>query len=301
MSNICDHCHKFTEKCPRCSQCHQVHFCDKKCMADGWKEHKKLCKMIINTPPNDLKVTTRNFIVTSVRTKNWKNIIMCEPLLGLMLVGTTPQYQQAIFTEFLIALTEEHNRVSVEVTDEKKIKYKNLLILIYQMSSDLYGEHNFILQQGKRLMDIATNLESLDRRAEVLPYLKKTLKLAEESGSFTLDSLAHTAIGQIYCRQNEIKDGLREMQQGVDAAILNFDNGDTDFYITTSTSRLLWNLFFYTKHGDKAEKVNELIEQYRTARIELRNDPLTFRDIRLYMTEIIFEARSAEVASSPNI
>ena len=169
------------------------------------------------------------------------------------------------------------------------------------MSSDLYGEHNLVLRQGKRLMDIATNLESLKRRAEVFPYFDKMLRLANGSGSFTLESLAHTAIGQHYCRQNEIKDGLREMQQGVDAAILNFDNGDTDFYITTSISRLLWNLFFYTVHEDNAEKVYELIEEYRTARIAMRHDPLKFRDIRLYISEIIFEARSAEVASSPNI
>jgi tetratricopeptide (TPR) repeat protein len=301
MSNICDHCRQFTEGCPRCSKCHQVHFCDKQCMKAGWDEHQKLCKMIRTTPENALIATTRNFIVKSIEKKNWKHIIMCEPLLRLITFGTTHQYQQAMFTEFLIALIEEHNRVSVEVTDTKKIKYKNIMISIYQMSSDLYGEHNFVLQQGKRLMDIATNLEALKRREEVLPYLNKTLKLANDSGSFTLDSLAHTAIGQYYCRQNEIQDGLRHMQQGVDAALLNFDNDDTDSYITTSISRLLWNLFFYTEHEDNAEKVNELIEEYRTARIAMRHDPLQFKDIKLYISEIIFEARSAEVAHNPNI
>ena len=294
MSNICDHCRKFTDGSSRCSGCHSVHFCGKQCMASGWNEHKKLCKMIRNTPENALKDNMRIFTSKAFEQRNWKNIIMCEPLLKLITSGASYDYQEAIFTEFLVAL---HNSISI---DTQRIKYKNLLISIYQLSSDMYGEQNKVLRQGKRLMDIANTLIAMKRSTEILPYLNQVLRLANQSGSFTLESLAQTAIGQYYCRQNKIEDGLRHMEQGAQAAVLNFDNDDTDIYKTISITHLLWNLFFYTEHEDNAEKVNTLMEEYHEARIAMMNDPLQFRDIRLWLTEIVFEARYAEVTHSPN-
>ena len=51
----CNYCNKIDAKLKKCTRCKQAFYCSKKCQKKDWKNHKKVCKKIVEptSSPND--------------------------------------------------------------------------------------------------------------------------------------------------------------------------------------------------------------------------------------------------------
>jgi len=245
--------------------------------------HREFCKFITKTPRKDLLDRARAKINRAEVEQKWNNIIMYEPLLTMMTCKQNNTYTQFMYQLFLKALRNE-DRISEPVPNHlKRLRIKNMMLDIYKKSADLYGEDGFPVEQGKQIMDFASTLKmnetnlNINERVDIFPYLLQVSRMAHESGSYTLESLADTAIGMFYCEQgsdqdNEamIEEGLHYLNIGADAAIMNFDPGFNDIYIVQAINALLWKLFHYSNNNSKGRKrVDDLIEEYEIARINM--------------------------------
>jgi len=297
MANKCGNCRKLNTNELRCSKCHLVYFCNDTCITNGWNEHKKICKFIRETNPSNLISVARQRIATAMEENKAVDIIMYEPLLQMIIQGQNDHYKQSQYGIFGRAFHKMIWGILNTQTDRHSNQLNKLrhhLIEISQELAKLYGQHNELMNQGLMLTEIGHLWNAMNMQREAKSYYEQVGKLAEENALINLESLADTGLGNICLFENKIQEGLHFFRMGVSAAIHDANFGGKWLLVVNSVSPLLEALFKFTENKDDAREVEDLIEEYKKAKNEIKSNNQS--TIIIELRELLFTVRLYEVS-----